>query len=63
MQLDPQVQQVLHRTCASQNGCMPGGIPGIPGGGGVGAFTVLFSIYPLLTLILINSSFKAHLDR
>ena len=40
---------------------LAGTIVGVVTGGGVGAFTVLFSIYPLLTIILINSSFKAHL--
>jgi hypothetical protein len=40
-----------------------GTVVGVVTGGGVGALTILFSIYPLLTLILINSSFKAHLDR
>ena len=34
---------------------------GVAAGGGVGALTVLFSIYPLLTLALINSSFKKDL--
>ena len=42
---------------------LAGTVAGVVTGGGVGAFTVLFSIYPLLTIILINSSFKAHLDR
>lgn len=39
-----------------------GTVVGVATGGGVGAFTILFSVYPLLTLILLNSSFKAHLD-
>jgi len=30
-------------------------------GGGIGAFSILFLVYPLLTLILINSAFKANL--
>jgi hypothetical protein len=30
--------------------------------GGAGATTVLFAIYPVLTLILINSAFKANLS-
>jgi hypothetical protein len=30
-------------------------------GGGIGLFSILFLVYPLLTLILINSSFKADL--
>ncbi len=30
-------------------------------GGGIGVFSILFLVYPLLTFILINSSFKAHL--
>jgi hypothetical protein len=30
-------------------------------GGGIGVFSILFLVYPLLTLMLINSSFKANL--
>jgi hypothetical protein len=38
-----------------------GTVLGIATGGGAGALTILFSIYPLLTLALINSSFKKDL--
>ncbi|HTR51078.1 MAG TPA: hypothetical protein VMJ10_10260 [Kofleriaceae bacterium] len=30
-------------------------------GGGIGVFSILFLVYPLLTLILLNSAFKANL--
>jgi hypothetical protein len=38
-----------------------GTVLGAVTGGGFGAFSVLFLVYPLLTFILINSAFKAHL--
>jgi hypothetical protein len=38
-----------------------GTVFGAVSGGGIGAFSVLFLVYPLLTLILINSAFKANL--
>ena len=36
-----------------------GTVLGAVTGGGFGALSVIFSIYPLLTLILLNSSFKS----
>lgn len=39
-----------------------GTVFGAVSGGGIGAFSILFLVYPLLTLILINSSFKASLS-
>jgi hypothetical protein len=41
---------------------LAGTVVGVVTGGGVGALTILFSIYPVLTFILINSSFKANLS-
>jgi hypothetical protein len=41
---------------------LAGTIVGAVTGGGIGFFTILFSVYPLLTLILINSSFKPALQ-
>lgn len=35
-----------------------GSAVGVMTGGGIGLFTLLFAIYPLLTLILVNTSFK-----
>lgn len=40
---------------------LAGTVVGVVTGGGIGALTILFSIYPILTFILINSSFKANL--
>jgi len=31
---------------------------GVVTGGGIGVFTILFSIYPVLTLIMVNTTFK-----
>jgi hypothetical protein len=41
---------------------LAGTVVGVVTGGGIGAFTVLFSIYPVLTFILINSSYKQNLS-
>jgi hypothetical protein len=38
-----------------------GTVLGAATGGGFGALSILFLVYPLLTLVLINSSFKANL--
>jgi hypothetical protein len=31
---------------------------GIVTGGGIGVFTIIFSVYPVLTLIMVNTTFK-----
>jgi len=31
---------------------------GVINGGGIGVFTIIFSVYPVLTLIMVNTTFK-----
>ncbi len=31
---------------------------GVVNGGGIGVFTIIFSVYPVLTLIMVNTTFK-----
>jgi len=39
-----------------------GTVVGAVTGGGIGVFGVLFLVYPVLTLILVNSAYKSHLS-
>ena len=53
-------KRFLGRTLGTVYGLVSlgGTILGVATGGGVGVFTIIFAVYPILTLIMVNGTFK-----